>query len=62
MKYYLEDGDSVTADCAEATWRQSNNTMVFNGWMDCTYYYDGLLVEFEEDGRAFVHYEDNVPE
>ena len=53
-KYYLKEGDSMTANSAYAK-IGANNVLCFDGWVhDTEYHYNGLAVLEEEDGRLYV--------
>ena len=47
-KWYLPDGADLTADFAEVKF--VNGVMCFDGWGECNYYYNGLEVEYDENG------------
>jgi hypothetical protein len=52
--YYLEEGDELTCDCADVVVGK-NDILCFNGYRDDTnYYYEGLTVEFDDDGKPYV--------
>ena len=52
--YFLEEGDELTCDCAYVVVGK-NDILCFNGYRDDTnYYYEGLEVEFDNDGKPYV--------
>jgi len=62
LKYYLQDNDEVTADGAVARFQKQNDNdtghMNFDSWGECTYYHDGLEIEFDKEGRAYTEYKE----
>jgi len=53
MKQYLEVGDEIVADFVHFTMGE-NNKMKYLCVGDSSYWFDGIEVEFEKDGRAYI--------
>jgi len=56
-KYYLEDGDEVTADFAEVEYVKSTGVMRFMGWGECNYFFAGKKVKYDKKDRAYIELE-----
>jgi hypothetical protein len=57
MKYYLDKDDEIVSDGAILNINPETKEVKFDTCLDgVTLYYDGLEVEFDEDGKPFVHY------
>ncbi len=61
VKYYLKDGDEVTADSCRyvfgTTFAGGDLVMICEGANEgCKYHYKGVEVQFDSDNKAYVDY------
>jgi len=58
MKYYLTKEDEMVSDGAIVSIDPDTKKVTFNTCLDgVTLHYDGLEVEFDEEGKPFVYYD-----